>query len=1066
VRIKTGRSDDGTGLPATAGIDRIRDAIREPRHVARLIGLSGVGKTRLVQALFDARMGKRGLDPSLAIYTNLSDDPDPQPVGLASDLIASRTRAVLIVDNCPPDLHHRLSEVARAADSTVSVITVEYDIQDDQPEGTEVFALEPSSIGLTQKLVAQRFPDLSQIDAHTVAEFSGGNARMAIALATTIGRNETIAGLSDQELFRRLFQQRNAPDDSLLRIAQACSLVYSFEGETLEGDSAELPVLAHLAGTNAEEVFRAVAELRRRDLVQTRGVWRAVLPHGIANRLAATALQNIPRATVEAALVYGDSKRLLRSFSRRLGYLDTSGEAVAIVQQWLGPEGFLKDVGSLNELGAGVFHNITPVAPLAALAALERAAQRPEGAAALTQRGALVRLARSLAYDADMFDRAAQLIASLAEAEEGDRNHKEASDVFESLFTIILSGTHATIEQRLGIIGSLLRSDHPRRQSLGMRALRQVFEAWHFSSHYSFEFGARSRDFGFQPKSQDDQTHWYGSALRFAETFTYGEGPVAKGVRGVLAQAFRGLWTRAGMYDDLERMARAIAGTGFWREGWIAIRQTRQFDGKGMAPDIAVRLAGLDAEIRPGNLIDRIRAIVFSNRGGNLDLDLDDLEEDEPTDYSAAFERMNVAVQDFGRAAATDTEVFDTLLPELVASDGKLWVFGRGLGLGAEEPRKLWSALTGQLAATPQAQQNVQVLCGFLGALNEKDAALANTLLDEAVTHPVLAAWLPVLQIAVPVDAKGVARLKQALALNQAPIGTYRNLQMGRATDPISGPDLKDLLLTIAEKENGYDVAVEILSMRLHSYHTERADPAPEVLETGRELLRRLDFAAESRREDHNLDMIARASLKGEVGADLAGDLCRKLMEGTTEYSAHAYNHDDLVAALVSMQPLAVLEALFGGDAESRKSGIRVVADITRLRSNPLGSIPDDILLEWCGRDALLRYPLMAAAITPFAGGENVPLQWTSAARRLLKQAPDRLAVLKEFVEDFRPNSWSGSLASLMEARLPLLGDPDVKDDPALAAFVEETRTRLRHDVERQRQAETACDKARDETFE
>ena len=58
-----------------------------------LHGLGGVGKTRLVQALFDDGVGTNSLDPSLAIYTNIADTPDPQPIGLASNLIASGTRA-------------------------------------------------------------------------------------------------------------------------------------------------------------------------------------------------------------------------------------------------------------------------------------------------------------------------------------------------------------------------------------------------------------------------------------------------------------------------------------------------------------------------------------------------------------------------------------------------------------------------------------------------------------------------------------------------------------------------------------------------------------------------------------------------------------------------------------------------------------------------------------------------------------------------------------------------------------------------------------------------------------
>jgi hypothetical protein len=246
ARIKTGSSDEGDGLSATDGINKIRDALRKPGSVVRLVGLSGVGKTRLVEALFDPAIGVDSLDPSQAIYTNVTEGPDPQPTGLASDLVATRTRAILVIDNCPSNLHRQLSEIARSSGTSVSVITVEYDIRDDQPEGTDVFTLETSSLTLIESLVGKRYPTLSQIDARTVAEFSGGNARVALALAATVGKNETIAGLSDVDLFQRLFQQRHEHDAGLLSVAQACSLVYSFEGEKTSGDNTELPVLGSL----------------------------------------------------------------------------------------------------------------------------------------------------------------------------------------------------------------------------------------------------------------------------------------------------------------------------------------------------------------------------------------------------------------------------------------------------------------------------------------------------------------------------------------------------------------------------------------------------------------------------------------------------------------------------------------------------------------------------------------------------------------------------------------------------------------------------------------------------
>ncbi|MBZ5609127.1 MAG: hypothetical protein LAP38_12770 [Acidobacteriia bacterium] len=454
LRIHPVKRETDQGLSTLQGIQQIRDELRKDRHVVRLVGLSGVGKTRLVQALFDDRVGKQSLDPSLALYTNMADGPDPQPIGLASNLVAARTRAILVIDNCPPDLHHRLSEVCRQPESEVSVITVEYDIREDEPEATEVFTLESSSQELIEKLVRRWFPDISQIDARTIAEFSGGNARIAIALAATVERNETVAGLTDEQLFQRLFLQRHTHDESLYLAAQVCSLVYSFEGEDIsDTDEAELVRLGRLIGKTPQDLYRSVAELKRRDLVQQRSVWRAVLPHAIANRLAATALQNVPYVEIEKLLM--TSKRLIKSFSRRLGYLHASKEAVGIVKKWLGSGGWLENVTRLDDLGRAIFENVAPVAPEDVLAALERPLLGPEDEEAAKRCKDYCDLLRSIAYDAALFERCVALLVKILTTQDVESN-THRTQLFVSLFHLILSGTHATIEQRVTIIKSLL----------------------------------------------------------------------------------------------------------------------------------------------------------------------------------------------------------------------------------------------------------------------------------------------------------------------------------------------------------------------------------------------------------------------------------------------------------------------------------------------------------------------------------------------------------------------------------------------------------------------------------
>jgi hypothetical protein len=120
----------------------------------------------------------------------------------------------------------------------------------------------------------------------------------------------------------------------------------------------------------------------------------------IANRLAETALENIPYSRIEDALVCG-SERLLRSFSRRLGYLGASKEAAAIVTRWLGPDRILREFSRLNELGRTVLQNVAPVAPLAVLEGLERWAHRSDEVGMLAGSTHLIRLIRSIAYDAE-----------------------------------------------------------------------------------------------------------------------------------------------------------------------------------------------------------------------------------------------------------------------------------------------------------------------------------------------------------------------------------------------------------------------------------------------------------------------------------------------------------------------------------------------------------------------------------------------------------------------------------------------------------------------------------------
>jgi hypothetical protein len=1062
LRLHLDRHPDAPAQSVADAIDNLRDELAKTGKILRLVGLSVVGKTRLVEALFDVRIGARALPPSLAIYTDLSDNPDPQPTGLASDLIANRTRAILIVDNCPPDLHRRLSDLCSRPESTVSVLTVEYDVRDDQPEGTEVIRLDTSSPELIEKLVQRRYSQLSQVDARTIAEVSGGNARIANALAQTVERGDTIAGLSDDELFQRLFRQRQESNNGLFLAAQACSLVYSFQGEALTGDDAELARLAALSGQTATEIYRYVSELRRRDLVQQRGDWRAVLPHAIANRLATLALEDTPYDLIDQQLLSGRTERLARSFSRRLSYLHDSPKAVAIVKRWLSPNGMLADVTSLDEVGRAMFENVAPVLPEATLVALERVYALEAIPLSIEVQRHLP-LLRSIAYDAPLFERSAGLLARIAATCSSEIDAKKASDIFVSLFTIHISGTHATIAQRLSLVRLLLTSGVVKERELGLAALRNVLEALHFHSSYQFDFGARSRDYGYHPESHAEVTGWYGAALALIESLALTSPSLKTELLTVLSQQFRGLWTSANIYDELERLFHLLAADGFWREGWAACRQTMHFDRAELVPEAATRLTALESDLRPVSLQDQVRAFVLGSSSGGLDFE--DLE--TGGDAMSATERLETIAFELGASVAGDERAFTELLSELLLGGNKAWSFGSGLAEACKDPRAVWARLTERLEQTDPEKRDIQILRGFLVKLRDKNESVAQQILDLALDHPVTQTLLPALQSTVGIDERGIGRLRTTLEMGTAPVWMFRYLAFGRTTDNVPGDDLRQLLRLIADQPEGFDVALEILTMRLFSDASAKREHETELLVAGRELLTRVPFRKNTQRKDHELAQVARACLITPDAGPVAAEIAARLSEAMADYATYWSLNDDLLKELFKLQPAAVLDGLFGGEGKPRWAEVGEFEQLRGHGANPVDEVSGETLINWCNRNPDHRFSLAASIIT-FASPapETGSRDWSAQAKALLAAAPDPRPVLTVFVGRFRPRSWSGSRAALMEANLRLLESVGLYVPAELMSFVSETQSHLAKDVARERDAETKQDRARDERFE
>ena len=187
-------TERGQELSIEDAIEPMRHLIRTSNKAIRITGLSGVGKTRIAQALFDETVGNDPLDRTIAVYVDTGQDPDPSASAMLERLIAEGRRAVMILDNCPSDLHSALAGKVSAARGDVSLITVEYDIRDDKPQTTEVIHIEANGPEVAEELLMRRFPEIGQGNARRVAEFADGNSRVALAIAERVEQGEGLCG--------------------------------------------------------------------------------------------------------------------------------------------------------------------------------------------------------------------------------------------------------------------------------------------------------------------------------------------------------------------------------------------------------------------------------------------------------------------------------------------------------------------------------------------------------------------------------------------------------------------------------------------------------------------------------------------------------------------------------------------------------------------------------------------------------------------------------------------------------------------------------------------------------
>lgn len=167
--------------------------------IIRVIGLSGLGKTRLILETFR----KLGRERSHYLYCNCQHSPKDQIIAkLKSSILTSYPEAIIVLDNCEEDEFREYVELWRAYSAQCKLIAVFNNPEEKPVNGTTQCLIKRNLDDIIVKILSDKSFTKEQLT--TIREFAGGIPLMAELLVQGINDGEAIGQLSDPKLISKI----------------------------------------------------------------------------------------------------------------------------------------------------------------------------------------------------------------------------------------------------------------------------------------------------------------------------------------------------------------------------------------------------------------------------------------------------------------------------------------------------------------------------------------------------------------------------------------------------------------------------------------------------------------------------------------------------------------------------------------------------------------------------------------------------------------------------------------------------------------------------------------------
>ena len=423
----------------------LREQLTEPRSVCRIVGPSGIGKSRLtLEAL-----GPAEEDDAAACFLGdlvlhaVEPETGSEAINRVVQTLADDgQRAVVVVDRCAPETHRILTGMVLRVSSRLSLVTIDDEVPTGTPDKTTVeIPKAPSAV--TGAIINHVLPGLPSEDRWRLERLSEGFPRIALLVGQAWTEFRPIAHVIEDDLVDAFILGRRPQERDLL--LESAALLATFGLVRVEhpyGDQLG-EIAARGRGLTAADLRAAVQRLIDRGAAQRRGRAVTIQPHPIAMKLAERRWREWSREEWDVVLASDASPDLKVLAARQLAWINTTEVAPKVVQHVCRIGGPFDGFEGISKTGhAEVLSALAQVDPEAVAGQIGRCLDDVEDLSEMEGdiRCHLVGALDEIAFHPDSFEDGARLLLRLAIAE-NETCGNYATGQFENLFPMLLGNT-------------------------------------------------------------------------------------------------------------------------------------------------------------------------------------------------------------------------------------------------------------------------------------------------------------------------------------------------------------------------------------------------------------------------------------------------------------------------------------------------------------------------------------------------------------------------------------------------------------------------------------------------